>query len=402
MSVRILIYIIYCSLITISLKAQIDTVLVFDLSAGHVDSMIVDFSEVDTTLIQDATKHFIGTFNESIELLEVDYQIADLATPLANSTARRKVNLDYDLNKFPIRTSVKTSYYENDTIKDLCSGSIISKRHILTSAHCHLYRDSNDLFFDSILVCPVYDNALPNTNFPCHLVSKVYALKDWNPYGEDFVVLEMEENIGLSTGWLGIGYDDDDDSIEEKLYYKFAYPADSLPGLDSIGYNGDTLYYRYGEAKVYKFSGNNFIGFAHNVALPGESGSSIVMVDNSESYISYGVLTFATHSFHNRITNRIFHVLKSIIGEEIDTSVDNLVSESPFDVYPNPTSGEIKLDSKEKIDWIELYDWSGQLVTRLNGTRPFLDLSFMSNGIYILKICNDEGVTYEKKLLKVD
>lgn len=384
----------------ITTHAQEKTILIFDLESNSIDSLIVDLSNVDTTLVRGNTEHFIGTYDDQLQLLEEDYPEDNLASTLATSTARRRVSLDYNLSSFPIRTSVKTSYYENDTLKDLCSGNMISKRHILTAAHCHMFRDSNELFFDSILVCPVYDDEQPHPDFACHLVSKIYVLRDWELYGEDFVVLELAEDLGLRTGWLGIGFDDDDDSIEEPLYYKFAYPARNLPGLDSIDYNGDTLYYRYGEAKVYKFSIVNYIGFAFNVGLPGESGSAIIQVDNNENYISYGVQSFATQSFHNRITNRIFHLLLPIIQNDIDTSVEEVNATPHLIAYPNPTAGLISFNDPASFKSIKVYGLTGQLMEKAEVDAGAMDLSFLPNGIYLLEMIEHDNNVHKLKLIK--
>lgn len=298
---------------TLELLSQSRTILVFDLQTNSVDSIIIDISSIDTSKQNDITSFFIGEFNSSIETLEQETPTENLIGPTAKSTRRRKAHLDYDLNSFPLRTSVKTSYIENDTIKNLCSGSIISRRHVLTAGQCHLVNDIDSLLVDSIIVCPGYDNGILNHNFDCTNVTKIYSFKNWH-LDEDFVILELSENVGQLTGWLGIGYDNKNSSIEnEHLFYKFEYPARYIPNVDSTHFNGDTLYYRYGRAKVFTltFGDSTFhrIGLQNNHAINGESGGSLISIKNNNTYASHGVLSNGPHSFHSMITNEIFYII---------------------------------------------------------------------------------------------
>ena len=73
-------------------------------------------------------------------------------------------------------------------------------------------------------------------------------------------------------------------------------------------------------------------------------------------------------------------------------------------VYPNPSKGELKLQTETGvlIQKAELYDFSGRLVfsEALNGRHEeIIDLSQLNNGLYQLQIHTSEGVALHKVVL---
>lgn len=77
--------------------------------------------------------------------------------------------------------------------------------------------------------------------------------------------------------------------------------------------------------------------------------------------------------------------------------------ESPFNVFPNPTEGELHVESKNKISTIRLMDMNGLTLIEqkeINSTSFVLDLSKIDPGIYILEVVDDktaEKVRIERK-----
>jgi hypothetical protein len=69
-------------------------------------------------------------------------------------------------------------------------------------------------------------------------------------------------------------------------------------------------------------------------------------------------------------------------------------------VYPNPTTGQININSSAECRDIQIFDVSGRLVYRksVNGFQQSLSLSTLARGIYLMKLSTDKG----GKLLKIE
>jgi len=82
------------------------------------------------------------------------------------------------------------------------------------------------------------------------------------------------------------------------------------------------------------------------------------------------------------------------------------VIETIFQVYPNPTPGplNIKWNTKEGVQDIQLYDLAGQEVKnyRVNklSNSIEMDISDVSSGIYVLRFITIKGEVMSKKIIK--
>ena len=77
-------------------------------------------------------------------------------------------------------------------------------------------------------------------------------------------------------------------------------------------------------------------------------------------------------------------------GEVFDTDryLDNIV------VYPNPTTGNLYIDAVD-VQKVECYNQMGQLVGVYDNANE-LNISELSNGVYMLRITVPQGVTMRK------
>ncbi len=70
-----------------------------------------------------------------------------------------------------------------------------------------------------------------------------------------------------------------------------------------------------------------------------------------------------------------------------------------FSVYPNPTTGILNIQSNKTIVQIEIHNLLGQLVLT-NSNKNTIDISSVSQGVYFIKIMNENGNIGSQKVVK--
>ena len=382
--------------LSLNLYSQEKQLMIFDLETGNLDSL-KDLN-YDTSIVFDKTDFFIGTYNNDVIQLQQTPPTVN-TFPGAQFTYKKQASLDFELSSYPIRTSIKLFEIKNDSLKNNCSGIMISNRHLLTASHCAVDFDIDTLKVDSLIACPIYDNGFFNPNFECSNAIRITAFKDRWLYMDDIAIIELEKPIGEKTGWVSIGFDNRDSVLLEKVYHKFSYPAKSLFSLDSNEYNGDTLYYSFGKISVVK---ENTFSEPNVTSIPGESGSPMVWVENNSNYINFGVLTGGIH-VHNRITDKTFPYLKEFISN--DLTVGSLEEKNKYGLflYPNPTDGLffIKGFNIEEIDKVLIIDtWGRKIMTLKNPEiSPKINLINRPAGLYHVGVKIKDHIYWEKVIL---
>lgn len=72
-----------------------------------------------------------------------------------------------------------------------------------------------------------------------------------------------------------------------------------------------------------------------------------------------------------------------------------------FSVYPNPTAGNLHLNSTKQIRSISLYNILGKKMMQIQSDKKNIDISHLSEGIYQLKILFIDSTTLVKKIIKL-
>ena len=90
--------------------------------------------------------------------------------------------------------------------------------------------------------------------------------------------------------------------------------------------------------------------------------------------------------------------VRTITFDDIDTAVDNVVSQSSINVYPNPTADMLIVEGVTAKEAIHIYSLNGNQVlsvTPQEGVNT-INVSGLPNGVYLLKYANESF-----KLIKV-
>lgn len=113
--------------------SQQDKILVFDVETNIIDTL--DIPTFDTSVVKEETPYFVGDVNPYINFLDQNIPTDNLY-PNSSFTKKKRASLDYNVYEYPIRTTVKIYRLQNDSLKHLCSGILISKKHVITACHC--------------------------------------------------------------------------------------------------------------------------------------------------------------------------------------------------------------------------------------------------------------------------
>ena len=95
----------------------------------------------------------------------------------------------------------------------------------------------------------------------------------------------------------------------------------------------------------------------------------------------------------NEIDTNFSSVPCDYVSASTELKINNEVN-----VYPNPASDRIIVESEYRIEKIELSDITGKLILSTN--KPVIDIERIKNGFYILTIYLEDGKIIEKKIIK--
>jgi len=374
----------------------------YDFATGVFDTL--DAVEIISIKIFDSTPN--TSIESKDQFAELPQYVEADSLDLVPSTkfSKPQVASDiFDLNNYPVSSAVKLFSTSNGGRRDLCSGVMVSDRHVLSSAHCVLEAYTTNVNTTEVEATIYYDVSIDIERTYSSRVAKMYFLEGWNiSYGEDMALLELEENIGTISGWMSIGYNEDDDFFIDRHLHKLSYPAYNTP-FNDYPYNGDTLFYSHGDID---FVNDNFLGIVGHISgVGGESGSAIFDHIESERCVAYGVLTWLGNYSHSRFNKERYYAFTDVLKSDVSTPTTEVSVGVNINLYPNPASHEIHLEIDQKLPqsaMVNIYNVQGHRLYQgsLDGLETHININNLPKGTHFLHITDNNRIVFISPFLK--
>ncbi|WBV60148.1 T9SS type A sorting domain-containing protein [Chryseobacterium camelliae] len=147
----------------------------------------------------------------------------------------------------------------------------------------------------------------------------------------------------------------------------------------------------------YIIASDNYSVNAGNGHIGMKAGNYIKLLPNT--YIKGGSDFLATIAPCKEIIEESIQKHPINHQEKVSLTLDltNNVDTEIVNVYPNPASDFIKIDTKTKVLAWELYDISGKIV--LKGNSDKIDVKSMTKGAYVLSVTIEKGIKVSKKII---
>ncbi|PCI94137.1 MAG: hypothetical protein COB15_14845 [Flavobacteriales bacterium] len=90
----------------------------------------------------------------------------------------------------------------------------------------------------------------------------------------------------------------------------------------------------------------------------------------------------------------------NVIGTPIITGIDNNIDlNTEIEIYPNPTSNQLSIDTELNISEVRIVDITGKTIITIKQKTKTINVAELVNGIYFIKVIADEK-TITKKFVK--
>ena len=203
--------------LSLSLRAQDNTILVYDPQTQEVDT-IQPFTPTDT--VSGFMPHGMGTLPgwEALDNVETPVGFSGTALqrpPRAAST--------YDLNDFPVRAAGELRWVDGDSTRAHCSAQLVGPWHVLTASHCLRQMFGGEWMTGQMDFDPVFDDGMPSTLGSAHAVRYYAPLQP----ERDNALIELDHPLGADLGWIGLGFTTDPAYFDDHIVHKFCYPGDT-------------------------------------------------------------------------------------------------------------------------------------------------------------------------------
>lgn len=172
----------------------------------------------------------------------------------------------------------------------LCSGTLIDERHVITAGHC-VNQGNGGQWSTNVVVYPAW-NASGGSYGAANGI-QLASWTDWTVSGSfngDVGWIRLDRPVGALTGWMGYGYNSDDNFYRSTTFNMAGYPGNSgcWSGAPNQLYYGSGLYDQV-------FSRTLRANTPWTCTIGGMSGTGVYYISGSNRYVHGNVSNEATN-----------------------------------------------------------------------------------------------------------
>ncbi|MEO1383001.1 MAG: T9SS type A sorting domain-containing protein, partial [Bacteroidota bacterium] len=92
--------------------------------------------------------------------------------------------------------------------------------------------------------------------------------------------------------------------------------------------------------------------------------------------------------------------VEEVAGGSLEIVAENQLQEIGLHLYPNPVEDVLYFEIAQQMTEVRVFNLAGQLVISQDKPQEQLDVSRLSEGIYVLEIRTENGQKLRKKFVK--
>lgn len=176
-------------------------------------------------------------------------------------------------------------------------------------------------------------------------------------------------------------------------FYTFGSTANLSTSKGTITYDGLTLTQclKIEMATVISYTTTQASNLTLVMNTTIDDPTARIVVDGTIYTDASGIITIPIAAGNHTITRNIAANLFYMKTSYGTLGIEDL-NAPKLSLYPNPVTSSLKISMLAKIEKVEIYSLSGNLVKSIEANFETIDMSYLSNGSYVLKVFTEQGI----------